>query len=225
MRAREGATIAALLSEKDIRLSRKPGSRTESQGERRLATGSESDILDRLDLLAEAEAARFAPSLRSRGIDPAAAHQVARLRDDLLGHAPFRPQHEAESSDQRGRMTSCSSAILLAYPDRVVKRRRSAGNGRDGGRARRLPRPRSRSCATPICSLRSMRAKIAAAGVLEAQVTLASMVRLEWLEELFPAHVRRRADDSLRRTTATSRQHEPALVSRLASSRGRDCRH
>ena len=43
-----------------------------------------SDILDRLDMLAEAEAMRFAPSLRSRGIDPAAARQVALLRDDLL---------------------------------------------------------------------------------------------------------------------------------------------
>ena len=28
------------------------------------------------------------------------------------------------------------------------------------------------------------------AGVLEAQVTLASVVRLEWLEELFPEYVR-----------------------------------
>ena len=35
-----------------------------------------------LDLLAEAEHARFSPRLRDRGIDPAAARQVARVRDD-----------------------------------------------------------------------------------------------------------------------------------------------
>ena len=39
------------------------GSRLHRQGTARLAVGAASDILDRLDLLAEAEAARFAPSL------------------------------------------------------------------------------------------------------------------------------------------------------------------
>ena len=37
-----------------------------------------SDILVRLDSLAEAEAVRFSPSIRSRGLDPSAARQVAR---------------------------------------------------------------------------------------------------------------------------------------------------
>ena len=45
-------------------------------------------------------------------------------------------------------------------------------------------------------------------GVLEAQVNLASMVRLEWLEELFPAHLRRerltRYDESRRRVISTT---------------------
>ena len=99
-RARDGATIAALLSEKDIRLN-ETRERTDSQGGPRLATRSESDILDRLDLMFEAEAAGFTPSLRSRGIDPAQARQVARLRDDLLGRSSERdacgeierPQH------------------------------------------------------------------------------------------------------------------------------------
>ena len=46
------------------------------------------------------------------------------------------------------------------------------------------------------------------AGVLEAQVTLASVVRLEWLEELFPAHVRLereiRYDEPRRRVVSTN---------------------
>ena len=53
-----------------------------------------SDVLDRLDMLAEAEASRFAPSLRSRGIDPGAARQVAMLRDDLFGRER---QHRGEA--------------------------------------------------------------------------------------------------------------------------------
>ena len=83
-RASEGAAIAALLSEKDIRLNttRKPPFRGATDQPR---VKGKSDILDRLDSLAEAEAARFAHSLRSRGIDPVAARQVARVRDDLLG--------------------------------------------------------------------------------------------------------------------------------------------
>ena len=43
---------------------------------RQRAVAVSSDVLPRLDLLAEAEAARFGPMLRGRGIDPSAARQV-----------------------------------------------------------------------------------------------------------------------------------------------------
>ena len=203
-RAREGAAIAALLSEKDISLSesRKP---IESEGGRRLATGSESDILDRLDLLAEAEAARFAPSLRSRRIDPAAARQVARLRDDLIERRSDRTyKANSRHRDTDDELLKC---ILLAYPDRVVKRRGLPGTGvMVGGRG---------VCLGPESVVRDADLFVAIdarevrrAGVLEANVTLASMVRLEWLEELFPAHVRHerqtRYDEPKRRVVSTN---------------------
>ena len=54
-RVATGAAVAALLSEKDIR------ARTIGQGAGPPATTSASDVLVRLDLLAEAEAARFLP--------------------------------------------------------------------------------------------------------------------------------------------------------------------
>ena len=82
-RTREGAAIAALLSEKDIRLNRARNT-AQGRGAQRQRTAGDSDILDRLDLLAEAEAARFTPSLSHRGIDHVTARYVARLRDDLL---------------------------------------------------------------------------------------------------------------------------------------------
>ncbi len=184
-RAREGASIAALLSEKDIRLSttRRPPLRgaTDQRGVK-----GKSDILDRLDALAEAEAARFVHSLRSRGIDPIAARQVARVRDDLLrrfaGDKHFRKSTDLDGDDELLRL------ILLAYPDRVVKRRGLPGTGvMIGGRG---------VCLTTDSVVRDADLFIAIdarqdrrAGVLEAQVSLASVVRLEWLEQLFPARV------------------------------------
>ena len=203
-RARDGATIAALLSEKDIRLN-ETRERAESQGGRRLATHSESDILDRLDLMAEAEAAGFIPSLRGRGIDPAQARQVARLRDDLLGR-PFRRRLDAKSSD-RDTDDDLLKCILLAYPDRVAKRRGLPGTGvMVGGRGVFLgPESvvRDADLYVAIDAREDRRA-----GVLEARVTLASVARLEWLEELFPAHVRlereTRYDEPRRRVVSTN---------------------
>jgi ATP-dependent helicase HrpB len=203
-RDREGAAIAALLSEKDIRISRssrKPGSPATQPP----PAGEASDILERLDLLAEAEAARFAPSLRNRGIDPAGARQVARLRDDLLGRGRWHnvsiPRTNLEPDD------NLLKWILLAYPDRLVKRRGSHGTGvMVGGRG---------VCLAPESVVHDAELFVAIdareyrrAGVLEAQVNLASMVRPEWLEELFPAHLRRerltRYDESRKRVVSTT---------------------
>ncbi len=73
---RQGAAVAALLGEKDIMTRVDHRSRPDSH--------AESDVLIRLDRLEEAEAARFGPSLRVRGIDPAVARRVAQARDDYM---------------------------------------------------------------------------------------------------------------------------------------------
>ena len=202
-RARDGATIAALLSEKDIRLrraSQKPGSlRSEPPG-----SGAGSDILTRLDLLAEAERAHFAPTLRNRGIDPFAARQVARLRDDLMSRdrtqRTEQPHGETDDDD-------LLRWILLAYPDRVVKRRGLKGTGvMVGGRGVRLAPDSVVRDADLFVALdaRDFRRP----GVLEARVDLASAVQLEWLEEFFPDHIRReqstRYDEPRRRVLAAN---------------------
>src|SRR5665213_1063075 len=76
---REGATIAALLSEKDIV---SHDWRDPSDLHQRSVQAS-SDLLLRLDLLARAEQDRFGGACRSLGIDIGAARQVARVRDEL----------------------------------------------------------------------------------------------------------------------------------------------
>ena len=187
----------------------------------RHSASGDSDVLDRLELLAEAEAARFGPSLRSRGIDPAAARQVARLRDDLA-RSQFPSQARARflrSRDRRRRAFSSGSAGLPRSARQTPGLR---GNRADGGRPRRLPRPRiGRARRGPVPGDRRAR-RPSRRGVLEVQVNLASMVRLEWLEELFPAHLRRerltRYDESRQRVIGTTR----ALVSRPAPSRRRE---
>jgi ATP-dependent helicase HrpB len=205
-RARDGASVAALLSEKDIRV-RDTFASAGVDGARRATAGGVSDVLDRLDLLGEAESARFAPSLRSRGVDPAAARQVVLLRDLLLG----RDRHRTVGNSGTGDPIEDEAILkwlLLAYPDRVVKRRGLERTGvMVGGRGVRLGPESVVRDAEMYLALDAREDR--RAGLLEIQVSLASMVRLEWLEELFPAHVRRerltRYEESRRRVVSSTR--------------------
>src|SRR5688500_5265397 len=115
-RLHEGATVAALLSEKDI-LTGSPFT-----GGGRPALQGDSDLLYRLDVLAEAERDRFHPSLRDRGVDPVAARQVAKTRDELLRVARrLKPQRTGASHGDADELLL--KLPLLAYPDRVCRRR------------------------------------------------------------------------------------------------------
>ncbi len=181
-------------------------------------------------MLAEAEAARFASSLRSRGIDPAAARQVALVRDDLLGRQRRGPRTGAHPGSHSHDDEAMLRWLLLAYPDRVVRRRGSDRTGvMVGGRGVRLAPESVVGDAELFLALDAREDR--RTGVLEVQVSLASTVRLEWLDEYFPGQIRRerlaRYDDSLARVESTSRlwyrdlllrEHsEPAAASATAS--------
>jgi ATP-dependent helicase HrpB len=187
-RLAEGAAVAALLSEKDIRARDAPVSG--NRNERLPATTAASDVLVRLDLLAEAESARFSASLRSRGIDPAAARQAAQLRDELLRRCgrmdPRRGNRGPAGSDE----DEVLKWLLLAYPDRLVRRRGAEGTGlMVGGRGVRL---------APGSVVRDAELYLALdaredqrGGRREVHAFLASAVAPEWLEELHPDSLRR----------------------------------
>ena len=176
----EGATVAALLSEKDI-LRGEP-----TAGPRHATTQGPSDLLVRMDLLARAEADRFHPSLRDRGIDPIAARQVVKTRDDLLRTARRLPQGKPRGSadEQLLRLP------LWAYPDRVCRRRGDTDRGVMvcGGGVRLAPE----SAVTKgefflaLDARQDERSKSR-----EALVRVASEIRVEWLEEMFPQEIRR----------------------------------
>ena len=185
-RLRDGAAIAALLSEKDI-LIRDTGPSSPRVPVRAEAS-ADSDVLVRFDRLAEAESARFSPASRSSGIDPTGARQVARVRDELIrlagrdGRAIGRfDEHDDEL---------ILKALLLAYPDRLVKRRGVEGTGlMVGGRGVRLAPGSVVRDADLYLALDAREDERSAQR--EVQVYLASLVRPEWLDELHPHLLRR----------------------------------
>ena len=184
---REGAALAALLAEKDILLrSFGPGVRPDHHGE--------SDLLIRLDRLAAAERARFSPSLRESGIDPAAARQAAAIRDDLLRAArclPGPPRSRETNPTSPTAEADLLRLVLLAYPDRVVRRRgkTDATGVMVGGRGVRLDPESVVRAAEFFLALDPREDR--RGGVLEAKVRIASAIEVDWLAECFPAAVRR----------------------------------
>ena len=190
-RLEQGAALAALLSEKDMAV-REPTAGP-NPAQRRSRPASErglSDLLPRLDWLAEAEHARFSPSLRSRGIDPVAARQVARVRDELVRLAArfARPRSRPGRPSRRRRVPAQVADPGLPRPGRPAPR--GGGDRGDGRRPGRAAGPDSIVREGELFLALDPREE-RRQGTLELQVRLASAVRLEWLEELMPDLLRR----------------------------------
>lgn len=177
---RHGAELAALLAEEDIR---PPTASSSGQS-------GASDVLERLDLFRIAERARFAHDLRARGIDPAAARQVARARDDLLRQAR-RGSHGPEIEPDEDDLLRW---ILLAYPDRLARRRGPGDHSAVmvGGRGLWLDRSSVVRDADLFVAIEAREERFQ--GTLGAKVRVASAVRREWLDELFPAILKREVE-------------------------------
>ncbi|HEX4055766.1 MAG TPA: ATP-dependent helicase HrpB [Tepidisphaeraceae bacterium] len=181
--AEEGATLAALLSEKDIRrpdFSQPPHSRGPS-------TLGDSDLLIRMQDLAEAERHHFIAHLREDGIDPIAARQVSKVRDELrriarrLGGA-----HQTPPSDE-----TLLRLLLCAYPDRVCRRRtqdRAAGimTGGSGVRLDTESVVRQSELFLALDARDDPRSD-----AREVLVRIASAIDVRWLGEMFPQSISR----------------------------------
>ncbi|MDB5352223.1 MAG: ATP-dependent helicase HrpB [Planctomycetota bacterium] len=180
-RLEDGASLAALLSEKDIV---PPRDRSLFRAE---PTRGESDLFPRIDALIEARHQRFAPRLRDQGIDPNAARRVDEVRAELL-----RLGRHLESSDRdEGGEETLRQLALLAYPDRVC-RRRSADPMTAlmiGGRGIRLDPESTVRDAEFFLALDPR--DVSRGGKREAIVRIASAIDPAWLEEAFPGSVRR----------------------------------
>ncbi|MBP1608949.1 MAG: ATP-dependent helicase HrpB [Acidobacteria bacterium] len=124
--AQECLLIAALLSERDIRL----GTRSNLSGiERRQqanATGL-SDLLELLDLFRHACDLRFdSDSLLSAGLDPRAIMAANRAFQQLAKISRGRSPNRTDIPSTEGVEEPLLIAILTAFPDRVAKRRKQA---------------------------------------------------------------------------------------------------
>jgi ATP-dependent helicase HrpB len=182
----EGALLAALASERDICLEQRVfgGGATS-----RWPAGS-SDLLLRMQLLAEAERRRFDPAAcRALDLDPRSVRAVERARRQLARHLDS--GSGGASSAGEDALLHC---VLAGFPDRVV-RRRAAGSPRGvmvGGTGVVL------AGGSVVRDAELFVAVEVDAGpqrqLAEARVRLASAVREEWLSELSPDAVRTQAD-------------------------------
>ncbi len=174
----EGASLAALLSEKDVAERPRAGRGFRDRGR------GESDLLIRLDLLKEAERQRFSHSLRDQGIDPVASRNVTRVRDEFFRIVK---RIQVNPSKVEADESAMLSWVLLAYPDRVVRRRGGESTGvMVGGRGIRLDPESVVRDHEFFVALDPREDRKGPGGVREARVRIASAIREEWLEEGFP---------------------------------------
>ena len=194
--AGEGAALAALLAERDLippdRSIRSP------------TTSGASDLLLRLEALERAERAGFAGYLRDEGIDPIAARQVAQARDELRrvsrgtgvppASAPFITNSESAERGRDARATGGNAALLklplLAYPDRVCRRRASDPTRAVmvGGTGVRLAAESVVTSAEFFLALDARHDPFSRQR--EAAVRVAHAIEVEWLIDLFPDAVK-----------------------------------
>jgi ATP-dependent helicase HrpB len=169
---REGATLAAMLSEKDI---------LPWTGERQAKVIGDSDVLYRLQRLESGD----------RSLDHIAVKAVNAARHQFLNAVVATPappwREEATQASQLQKL------VLLAYPDRVAKRRpgdptQAVMVGGSGVRIGDESIVKNAEIFVAVDARRDSRSRNQ-----QAIVRIASAVEPSWLEELFPQSIRRQA--------------------------------
>ena len=185
--AEDCCAVAALMTERDIRLDTR--SRLGAAGSRRTGRAAGlSDVSELLNLFREAEQGGFDGSnLRRLGLDPRSVQSAARAQKQLR-----RLQHSSEEKPipKTREEESLRLAILVAFPDRVA-RRRATGSGdlllSAGGSAvlsdTSVVHSASLMVAVDAEERRGQKGSSESRGVL---VRLASAIEPEWLAAVFP---------------------------------------
>lgn len=171
-----GATVAAILSERDF---------LERQWTDRNAIGSskltsDSDVLVRMHLLEESAQVQFSRGRIAEGVDAFSARQVWQVRQQLSRMGVKHLPDQRETDPQR--------LVLLAYPDRVCRRRSDPRTATMvGGVGIRLDSQ---------CTVTQGNYFVAVdprqddrIRTREAVVRIASAIDPAWLEELFPQSI------------------------------------
>lgn len=191
-----GVTVAALLGEKDV-LRRTRADRFALGSKNVLA---DSDLTVRIEALAEAERVGFDPR-RADDIDMAAARRVVKVRDDLLrfvdrdretgnshrlASSPAKREIKADMEHAGVRLRRLA---LLAYPDRVCRRRAGdpSAAGMVGGGGVRLDESSAVKTGELFVAIDAQQDD--RIGGRQALVRIASAIEPAWLSEFFPQSV------------------------------------
>jgi ATP-dependent helicase HrpB len=187
--AEESVLLAALLSERDIRLDTRSGLDNAKSRTTSLVSGS-SDLLELLDRFREAEQARFEPNrIIDLGLDPGSVQAVRRAQRQLgrilSSSKPAFMQRQADGPSEEALLI----AALAAFPDRVA-RRRKAGSPElllaGGGSAVLSSASIIHKPMFVVAVDAEERNSRGTAGTI---VRLASAIEIEWLAALFPASI------------------------------------
>ncbi|HEX2660509.1 MAG TPA: ATP-dependent helicase HrpB, partial [Polyangia bacterium] len=121
--AKEGASVAALIGERDVR---QRGFSAGRGGAHQSDNGI--DLIALLELFENARATRFAPgAVRSAGLDVRATEAAERARKQLAALVRDRPDAPARTRAQLDH--ALAQAALLAFSDRVARRRDPGSRG------------------------------------------------------------------------------------------------
>lgn len=192
--AREGATLAALMSEKDILRSERNQSRDSLAAGAGRVMGS-SDLLVRMEMVESRS--------HDERIDSGALRQVLRVREELVRVSERISQSATSNTTVADTTTDNNAAaviadtesellklILYAYPDRVCRRRGGADRAVmvGGGGVKLSPDSvvRQGDFFVAVDARQDQRS-----ASREAFVRIASRIDVDWLEQMFPAQIRR----------------------------------
>lgn len=214
----EGCVLAALVGERDLRVSTKARFGPRGGGRDLDVATERSDLLGLLDLFHEAEGSSFAAhAIRSIGLDQGAVHAVARAKKQLArivrrdGKSPDSPKAADEA---------LLMSVLAGFPDRVARRRKPGT--RDLALAQGATAELSETSA-----VRDAPWMVAVDAELQrgrSIVRVASGIEPEWLIDLFEDRIREvadlRFDDAKRAIVGGSKMMYDALA--IAESPGFD---
>ena len=185
--ASESVLLAALLSERDIRLQSRANFESKPSRMRGGSSGS-SDLMELLDRFQEAEAAGFLPEqILNLGLDLGAIQAVRRSQHHL--HRLLSLRKNASDPLSKDVEECLRIATLAAFPDRVAKRRNA------GSRELLLAGGGSAILSTSSVVHDSMfavavdaeeRRERTAHERVQAIIRLASAIEIEWLAALLP---------------------------------------
>ena len=187
----DGAVLAALVGERDLRASTK--ARFEGGGggpPRSLDVATEaSDLLGLLDRFREAEGSSFsAHAIRAIGLDQGAVHAVDRARKQLtriVRNSDAKTPQSPKAADD-----ALLLAVLAGFPDRVARRKRMGSRDlalAQGGTAELAETSAVRDAPWMV----AVDAELVRGRTL---VRVASGIEPEWLIELFEDRIREVAD-------------------------------